>query len=186
MSGIVFYILGIFTFNVTFYSHNKHMRWNYYSFMLMRKLRDRKVKSPAQGSTARSGRARDWTKAIWFRAHHLNHYALATLSEGLWEIQNFVPDLQNQDLDFKRSQLVLVHIAVQGDEMRITLCEMLTLHKFAIKWKLYSLVSNLKCFMLLANFIGGLLWVAQLVKNLPAVQETLAWFLGWEDLLKKG
>ena len=50
-----------------------------------------------------------------------------------WEIQNFVPDLQNQDLDFKRSQMVLVHIAIQGDEMRTALSEMLTLHKFALK-----------------------------------------------------
>ena len=28
--------------------------------------------------------------------------------------------------------------------------------------------------------------VAQLIKNLPAMQETLVWFLGWEDLLEKG
>ena len=28
--------------------------------------------------------------------------------------------------------------------------------------------------------------VSQLVKNLPAMQETLVQFLGWEDLLKKG
>ena len=28
--------------------------------------------------------------------------------------------------------------------------------------------------------------VAQLVKNLPAIQETLVQFLGWEDLLEKG
>ena len=28
--------------------------------------------------------------------------------------------------------------------------------------------------------------IAQLVKNPPAVQETLVQFLGWEDLLKKG
>ena len=28
--------------------------------------------------------------------------------------------------------------------------------------------------------------LAQLVKNLPAMQETLAGFLGWEDLLEKG
>ena len=27
--------------------------------------------------------------------------------------------------------------------------------------------------------------IAQLVKNLPAVQETLVQFLGWEDLLEK-
>ena len=28
--------------------------------------------------------------------------------------------------------------------------------------------------------------LAQLVKNLPAMQETLVQFLGWEDLLVKG
>ena len=28
--------------------------------------------------------------------------------------------------------------------------------------------------------------IAQLVKNLPAMQETLAQFLGWEDPLEKG
>ena len=28
--------------------------------------------------------------------------------------------------------------------------------------------------------------VAQLVKNPPAIQETLVQFLGWEDLLEKG
>ena len=28
--------------------------------------------------------------------------------------------------------------------------------------------------------------VVQLVKNLPAMQETLVQFLGWEDPLKKG
>ena len=28
--------------------------------------------------------------------------------------------------------------------------------------------------------------IAQLVKNLPAMQETLVRFLGWEDLLEKG
>ena len=28
--------------------------------------------------------------------------------------------------------------------------------------------------------------IAQLVKNPPAVQETLVQFLGWEDLLEKG
>ena len=37
---------------------------------------------------------------------------------------------------------------------------------------------------------GAKLWwaslVAQLVKNLPAVQETLVQFLGWEDPLEKG
>ena len=28
--------------------------------------------------------------------------------------------------------------------------------------------------------------IAQLVKNLPAMQETVVRFLGWEDLLEKG
>ena len=35
----------------------------------------------------------------------------------------------------------------------------------------------------LSNFGASL--VAQLVKNLPAVQETRVWSLGWEDLLEK-
>ena len=30
------------------------------------------------------------------------------------------------------------------------------------------------------------LLIAQLVKNLPAIQETPVQFLGWEDLLEKG
>ena len=28
--------------------------------------------------------------------------------------------------------------------------------------------------------------MAQMIKNLPAVQETQVWFLGWEDPLEKG
>ena len=32
----------------------------------------------------------------------------------------------------------------------------------------------------------GLPWVAQTVKNLPAMQETWVRSLGWEDLLEKG
>ena len=28
--------------------------------------------------------------------------------------------------------------------------------------------------------------IAQLVKNLPAIQEIPVWFLGWEDSLEKG
>lgn len=28
--------------------------------------------------------------------------------------------------------------------------------------------------------------IAQLLKNLPPMQETPVWFLGWEDLLDKG
>ena len=37
--------------------------------------------------------------------------------------------------------------------------------------------------------VHGLSWAslkAQLVKNPPAMQETLVLFLGWEDLLEKG
>ena len=42
--------------------------------------------------------------------------------------------------------------------------------------------------VLVANLCPSL-WaslIAQLVKNLPAMQETLVRFLGWEDLLEKG
>ena len=35
-----------------------------------------------------------------------------------------------------------------------------------------------------ANFNASL--VAQLIRNPPATQVTLGWFLGWEDLLGKG
>ena len=35
------------------------------------------------------------------------------------------------------------------------------------------------------HYVGGSL-VAQLVKNPPAMQETLVQFLGWEDPLEKG
>ena len=38
--------------------------------------------------------------------------------------------------------------------------------------------------LLLWNFGASL--VAQLIKNLPAVQKTPVRFLGWEDLLEKG
>ena len=35
--------------------------------------------------------------------------------------------------------------------------------------------------------LSGLLWLpAQLVKNLPAMQETPVWYLDWEDPLEKG
>ena len=36
------------------------------------------------------------------------------------------------------------------------------------------------------NYIYCNSLVAQLVKNLPPLQETLVRFLGWEDLLEKG
>ena len=39
-----------------------------------------------------------------------------------------------------------------------------------------------------SSSIEAILWafpIAQLVKNLPAMQETLVRFLGWEDALKK-
>ena len=39
---------------------------------------------------------------------------------------------------------------------------------------------SLFCLLLRASL------VAQLVKNLPAMQETMVWFLGWEDQLEKG
>ena len=36
------------------------------------------------------------------------------------------------------------------------------------------------------NYATGASLIAQLVKNLPAMQETPVRFLGWEDLLEKG
>ena len=34
--------------------------------------------------------------------------------------------------------------------------------------------------------VDGVSLIAQLVKNVPAMQETKVRFLGWEDLLEKG
>ena len=45
------------------------------------------------------------------------------------------------------------------------------------KWGVLSLWSNIW---------RGASLIAQLVKNLPAMQETLVRFLGWEDPLEKG
>ena len=36
-----------------------------------------------------------------------------------------------------------------------------------------------------ASLVAGASLIAQLVKNTPAMQETLVRFLGWEDLLEK-
>ena len=36
------------------------------------------------------------------------------------------------------------------------------------------------------NWVIALNWVAQMVKNLPAMQETWVWSPGWEDPLEKG
>jgi len=47
-----------------------------------------------------------------------------------------------------------------------------------------SLLNSESIEVFLTNYVGSL--VAQLVKNLPAMQETLVRFLGLEDLLEKG
>ena len=38
----------------------------------------------------------------------------------------------------------------------------------------------------LSQIVMGIYLIAQTVKNLPAVQETMVQSLGWEDLLEKG
>ena len=37
-----------------------------------------------------------------------------------------------------------------------------------------------------SHTLAGASLIAQLVKNLPAMQKTLVQFLGWEDSLEKG
>ena len=39
---------------------------------------------------------------------------------------------------------------------------------------------------LFVHHLPGASLIVQLVKNQPAIQETLVQFLGWEDTLKKG
>ena len=56
-------------------------------------------------------------------------------------------------------------------------------------------MKSLESIILLKYLISDIYWfcaiygaslIAQLVKNLPAMQETPVWFLGWEDPLEKG
>ena len=51
-------------------------------------------------------------------------------------------------------------------------------------WKASSFLDLKKFFFL--KRAPEVTLVAQLVKNLPAVQETLVWFLGYKDPLEKG
>ena len=44
---------------------------------------------------------------------------------------------------------------------------------------------HLRCFVMVALADQGASLVAQMVKNLPAVQETHVQFLGWQDPLEK-
>ena len=50
---------------------------------------------------------------------------------------------------------------------------------------LFKNILNSQSFIKLYNLFLGASLIAQLGKNLPAVQETWVWFLGWEDLLEK-
>ena len=52
---------------------------------------------------------------------------------------------------------------------------------------LHKLISSVirSCMKIYLSLTGPASLVAQLVKNLPAAQETQVWFLGWEDPLEK-
>ena len=45
---------------------------------------------------------------------------------------------------------------------------------------------TLSIFNILYCFYCILPWLAEMVKNLPAMRETWVQFLGWEDLLEEG
>ena len=50
----------------------------------------------------------------------------------------------------------------------------------------FSLFLNILIFLIVLNTGFGVFLVAQLVTNLPAMQETWVQSLGWEDPLEKG
>ena len=50
--------------------------------------------------------------------------------------------------------------------------------------KVLLIIANIK--LLLYGRVSWASLVTQLVKNLPAMQETWVWSLGWEDPLEKG
>ena len=51
---------------------------------------------------------------------------------------------------------------------------------------IFLVANNVKHLFVCLFAICGASLVAQLIKNPPAMQETLVEFLGWEDLLEKG
>ena len=51
---------------------------------------------------------------------------------------------------------------------------------------LWNQLQNGRWLCKLTVFQHGVSLIAQLVENLAAMQETLVWFLGWEDSLEKG
>ena len=60
-------------------------------------------------------------------------------------------------------------------------------HGFLYETSFAALLGHsLACFMVSFNKSFNTSLVAQRVKNLPAMRETSAWSLGWEDLLEKG
>ena len=53
-------------------------------------------------------------------------------------------------------------------------------------WSIDAVVNSKICPFRLSNIPFGASLIAQLVKNLPVVQEIWVWSLGWEDTLLKG
>ena len=60
--------------------------------------------------------------------------------------------------------------------------------QFSFQPQRRAVPKNVQTIMQLCSFhmLGGASLIAQLVKNLPAMQETWVWSLGWEDALEKG
>ena len=58
----------------------------------------------------------------------------------------------------------------------------IALTRWTFAGKVMSLFFNMLCRLV----VGWASLIAQLVKNPPAIQETLVRFLGWEDPLEKG
>ena len=65
-----------------------------------------------------------------------------------------------------------------------------TLYLQSVAWKDQSWIAPKAvltvCLPLMSAHLKQASLIAQLSKNLPAMKETLVWFLGWEDLLEKG
>ena len=50
----------------------------------------------------------------------------------------------------------------------------------------WVLINPIVLILLLSGTVAGASLIAQLVKNLPAMEDTPVRFLGWEDMLEKG
>ena len=110
-------------------------------------------------------------------------HSLATIrSLYLWVCFHFVLCFR-----FHIQSEILQYFSLSNISLSILLCRLIYV---VCKWQVFFFMAEYySVIIIILSIILLLFWaslIAQLVKNPPAMQETLVWFLDWEDLLEKG